>query len=113
MTHRLPIAISISIAIPIVLANPATAQTTRLDLPSAYVSGYARTLKGEELRYHSPLPYVERSLLVRSLDRDRYIADTLFVRRRYRRLRDHGGDRRPPGAASLRPVRERRARALV
>jgi hypothetical protein len=73
MTHRLPIAISISIAIPIVLANPATAQTSRLDLPSAHVSGYARTLKGEELRYHSPLPYVERSLLVRSLDRDRYI----------------------------------------
>ena len=41
--------------------------------PSEYVSGYSRSVRGEKLRYHSPIPYVERSLLVRSLDRDRYI----------------------------------------
>ncbi|MGD2218560.1 MAG: hypothetical protein PVJ64_17510, partial [Gemmatimonadales bacterium] len=72
-TSRLSISIFISISIPIGLPKSATAQTTRIDLPSPYLSGYARTLGGEELRYHSPLPYVERSLLVRSLDRDRYI----------------------------------------
>ena len=87
MTYRLPIPVPISIAIAIAIAitipipiaiaiglpNSATAQTTRVDLPSRYISGYARTITGEELRYHSPLPYVERSLLVRSLDRDRSI----------------------------------------
>ncbi|UCC83722.1 MAG: hypothetical protein JSW46_01965 [Gemmatimonadota bacterium] len=75
MSHspRLSISISISISIAIGTPGSATAQTTRVDLPTSYISGYARTLNGEELRYHSPLPYVERSLLVRSLDRDRYI----------------------------------------
>ena len=45
----------------------------RIDLPSHYISGYSKTIAGEDLRYHSPIPYVERSLLVRSLDRERYI----------------------------------------
>ncbi|MGD8727885.1 MAG: hypothetical protein PVH40_09580, partial [Gemmatimonadales bacterium] len=44
-------------------------QPLRVDLPSSYVSGYAEALKGEDLRYHSPLPWVNHSLLVRSLDR--------------------------------------------
>ncbi len=55
-------------------AEPALGQTLRLDLPSDYIPGYSRSLKGEELRYHSPVPRVDRSLLVRSLDRDRSIA---------------------------------------
>jgi hypothetical protein len=73
MTRTLAIPIPIAIVIVIGTAASGMAQTTRVDLPSAYVSGYVRTLEGEELRYHSPLPYVERSLLVRSLDRDRSI----------------------------------------
>jgi hypothetical protein len=55
-------------------AVPLSGQETRLPLPSPYVPGYARTLAGEELRYHSPLPDVDRSLLVRSVDRARGIA---------------------------------------
>jgi hypothetical protein len=56
-----------------VLAGHATAQT-RLPLPSPYLSGYARRLAGEELVYHSPIPAVTRSLLVRSEDSTRAIA---------------------------------------
>ena len=44
-----------------------------IPFPSHYVSGYSKTIAGEELRYHSPIPHVDRSLLVRSLDRRRYI----------------------------------------
>jgi hypothetical protein len=49
-------------------ALPATAQT-RVALPSSLIPGYATTVRGEELVYHSPMPWVDRSLLVRSLDR--------------------------------------------
>ncbi|UCF20876.1 MAG: hypothetical protein JSU87_05580 [Gemmatimonadota bacterium] len=56
------------------LAGPAGGQTLRLDLPSQYIPGYSQSLKGEELQYHSPVPRVDRSLLVRSLDRRRSIA---------------------------------------
>ena len=49
------------------------AQTTRIELPHDHVPGYARTVTGEELRYQSPLPWIDRSLLVRSLSRDRFI----------------------------------------
>jgi len=45
----------------------------RIDFTSKYTSGYSQSVRGETIRYHSPVPYVERSLLVRSLDRDRYI----------------------------------------
>ncbi len=48
-------------------------KTTRIDFPTSYVSGYGRTLEGEDLRYHSPLPWVDHSLLVRSLDRRYHI----------------------------------------
>jgi hypothetical protein len=48
-------------------------QEARLALSSPYVPGYERTVEGEELRYHSPLPDVDRSLLVRSVDRARDI----------------------------------------
>lgn len=46
----------------------------RVSLPSAYLSGYRRDLKGEVLDYHSPVPTVTTSLLVRSEDRARSIA---------------------------------------
>jgi len=49
-------------------ALPLAAQT-RIPLPSDLLPGYARTVRGEELVYHSPMPWVDRSLLVRSLDR--------------------------------------------
>lgn len=49
-------------------ATPVGAQT-RIALPSGLIPGYARTVRGEELVYHSPMPWVDRSLLVRSLDR--------------------------------------------
>jgi hypothetical protein len=45
----------------------------RIDFPTSLVPGYERTVHGEELQYHSPVPYVDRSLLVRSLDRKRDI----------------------------------------
>jgi hypothetical protein len=48
-------------------------QEARLRLSSPYVPGYERTVEGEELRYHSPIPDVDRSLLVRSIDRARDI----------------------------------------
>ncbi|MCK5650126.1 MAG: hypothetical protein KAJ42_02060, partial [Gemmatimonadetes bacterium] len=51
-----------------------TAQTFREELPTPYLSGYARTLKGEELTYHSPIPTVDKSLLVRAEDRERSIS---------------------------------------
>lgn len=54
-------------------ATPLHSQETRLPLSSPFLSGYVRTLAGEELRYHSPKPDVDRSLLVRSLDRARDI----------------------------------------
>lgn len=49
-------------------AAPVAAQV-RIALPSSLIPGYARTVRGEELVYHSPMPWVDRSLLVRSLDR--------------------------------------------
>ncbi len=42
--------------------------------PSSYLSGYARDVRGEILEYHSPVPTIGTSLLVRSEDRSRYIA---------------------------------------
>ena len=46
----------------------------RVSLPSPYLSGYASDLKGEVLQYHSPVPMVGTSLLVRSEDRGRSIS---------------------------------------
>jgi alpha-mannosidase len=43
-------------------------------LPSPYLSGYAADLKGEVLQYHSPVPMIGTSLLVRSEERSRSIA---------------------------------------
>jgi len=45
-----------------------------VDLPPTYLSGYAGDLWGEVLQYHSPVPMVGTSLLVRSEDRRRSIA---------------------------------------
>jgi hypothetical protein len=44
-----------------------------VELPSRFISGYSAAVKGEQLTYHSPIPYVDRSLLVRSEQRERYI----------------------------------------
>ncbi|MFH1765553.1 MAG: glycoside hydrolase family 38 C-terminal domain-containing protein [Gemmatimonadota bacterium] len=46
----------------------------RVPLPSPFLSGYAGDLRGEVLSYHSPIPSVGTSLLVRSEDRARSIA---------------------------------------
>ncbi|MGD2120536.1 MAG: glycoside hydrolase family 38 C-terminal domain-containing protein, partial [Gemmatimonadota bacterium] len=65
------------------LPSPAKAQTglvlepdpssLRVDLPRAYLSGWAQDVRGEILDYHSPVPTIRRSLLVRSEDRSRSI----------------------------------------
>jgi len=46
----------------------------RVPLSSPFLQGYARDLRGEVLQYHSPVPTVGTSLLVRSEDRARSIA---------------------------------------
>lgn len=46
----------------------------RVSLPSPYLGGYHQDLKGEVLNYHSPVPTIGTSLLVRSEDRTRSIA---------------------------------------
>jgi len=38
-----------------------------------YLQGYKKEIKGETIIYHSPIPYAKEALLVRSLDRNRYI----------------------------------------
>jgi alpha-mannosidase len=54
----------------LLLATLSVAQAQpRVAFPSSTLAGYARTIRGEELVYHSPLPWVDKSLLVRSLDR--------------------------------------------
>ncbi|HSG81415.1 MAG TPA: hypothetical protein VLC48_04120, partial [Gemmatimonadota bacterium] len=72
MNHRVCRLLACALASLVPLAS-LRAQATRVELLSDYVPGYAATLSGEDLRYHSPLPYVDRSLLVRSLDRARFI----------------------------------------
>ena len=47
---------------------------TQIRLPSSTVPGFARAVSGEELEYHSPIPGVTRSLVVRSEDEGRSIA---------------------------------------
>ncbi len=68
MTHAFRTTLSGTALVACVTATT-VGQSLRIDLPSPYVSGYVETLEGEELRYHSPLPWVGHSLLVRSLDR--------------------------------------------
>ncbi|HNS16805.1 MAG TPA: glycoside hydrolase family 38 C-terminal domain-containing protein [Bacteroidales bacterium] len=46
---------------------------TELLLCQNYLSGYAKSTKGEELLYHSPQPDADRSLLVRSENSSNYI----------------------------------------
>ncbi len=52
---------------------PLAAQTTRVDLPTSYLAGYVAPVSGEVLAYHSPIPSVGHSLLVRSEDSTRAI----------------------------------------
>jgi hypothetical protein len=56
------------------IAASVTEGQARVTFPSSALPGYARTVRGEELVYHSPLPWVDKSLLVRSLDRGMDIA---------------------------------------
>jgi hypothetical protein len=80
MTASRPPTVPLRALLALVLASlpPAprhlSAQAFRIDLPTPFLSGYARTLKGEELTYHSPIPTVDKSLLVRAEDRERSIA---------------------------------------
>ncbi len=46
----------------------------RIDLPRTHLSGYSQDVRGEVLNYHSPIPTINSSLLVRSEDRVRSIA---------------------------------------
>lgn len=50
------------------------APEARIPLPSAMVPGFARTLAGEEIEYHAPVPGVTRALVVRSGEASRSIA---------------------------------------
>ena len=60
-------------AVWVAAASPLPAQTTRVDLPTPYLAGYSQPLSGEVLAYHSPIPSVGHSLLVRSEDSTRAI----------------------------------------
>ncbi|NJD18113.1 MAG: hypothetical protein FIA95_02345 [Gemmatimonadetes bacterium] len=53
---------------------PPGSSVLRVPLPSPYLSGYTRDLAGEVLTYHSPVPSIGTSLLVRSEARARSIA---------------------------------------
>jgi len=46
----------------------------RVALPRLFLSGYARDIRGEVLGYHSPVPTIDSSLLVRSEERSRSIS---------------------------------------
>jgi len=54
--------------------SPAESSRFRVSLPTPYLSGYSADLKGEVLQYHSPVPMIGTSLLVRSEERGRSIA---------------------------------------
>jgi alpha-mannosidase len=76
MTGRLvkrvsfPPAVAIALGLVCAVTPFAQAQTgaARVALPSPWLSGYSRTVAGQELEYHSPLPDAQRALLVRSDD---------------------------------------------
>jgi alpha-mannosidase len=55
------------------VAPTLAAQATRVALPTPYLAGYAHPVSGEVLAYHSPIPGVGHSLLVRSEDSTRVI----------------------------------------
>ncbi len=38
-----------------------------------YIAGYAKSISGQVLRYHAPLPVIKDALLVRSIDREQFI----------------------------------------
>lgn len=58
-----------ALGISLTVAASASGQSRTLAVASAPVPGYARSVRGEELTYHSPMPTVNKSLLVRSLNR--------------------------------------------
>ena len=69
-SHRFSIVAGIVVACcSMVAAAGLGAQVVPLQVGSVPVPGYARSVRGEELTYHSPIPTVNKSLLVRSLDR--------------------------------------------
>jgi alpha-mannosidase len=54
--------------------NPPLSSRHRVVLPSPYLPGYVADIKGEVLQYHSPVPIIGTSLLVRSENRGQSIA---------------------------------------
>ncbi len=50
------------------------APDVRIRLPATTAPGFARTVSGEEIEYHAPVPGVTRALVVRSEDAERSIA---------------------------------------
>ena len=70
------VALSISLGAPAGSLAPQDADPSalRVPLPTPYLSGYARDIRGEVLSYHSPVPTIGTSLLVRSEDRVRSIS---------------------------------------
>ena len=59
---------------PPVATQEADPSALTVPLPTPYLSGYARDVRGEILNYHSPVPTIGTSLLVRSEERAAYIA---------------------------------------
>jgi hypothetical protein len=73
---RLPPPVALAVTAGLAAPIPLTAQDVRPAGLTHTVPGYERTLRGEVLSYHSPIPSVNKSLLVRSLDRSYDIAWT-------------------------------------
>jgi alpha-mannosidase len=68
-----PVAIALGLVCAVTPVASAQTGAARVALPSASLPGYAETIAGEVLEYHSPLPDAQRSLVVRSEDSERSI----------------------------------------
>jgi hypothetical protein len=73
---RLLPVVALALVADLAAAIPLAAQEVRPAGLTHTVPGYEHTLRGEVLSYHSPIPAVGKSLLVRSLDRSYDIAWT-------------------------------------
>jgi hypothetical protein len=72
MRYALPLLPHLLLLLALVPAS--VSAQARVTFASGTLPGYARTVRGEELVYHSPMPWVDKALLVRSLDRGMDIA---------------------------------------
>ncbi|MDZ7261541.1 MAG: hypothetical protein ONB05_05485 [candidate division KSB1 bacterium] len=61
------------LALIVCFAAGVSGQNQPVDWPQRFFKGYARSLSGETISYHSPQPEVGSALLVRSLDSKRFI----------------------------------------